>query len=107
MIDRYIVRYRCPRPQGAAALIVEDAAGAAWFFDAGQLQCRLSRQHPDERDTCARLATRLGGMARWVGVPEVAPYTLAGLRQLVGGYTNPSRQQAAAPLGGLHRARTA
>lgn len=67
----YVIRYRCYRPDGSTALILEDRCGKAYLFAAGRLQCSIERG-----DTVARLLTLLAAYAAWIDVPKVAPYTL-------------------------------
>lgn len=67
----YAIRYRCSRPDGSTALIVEDHCGKAYLFAAGRLQCPV-----DRGDTVTRLITLLDAHAAWTDVPPVAPYTL-------------------------------
>ncbi len=67
----YAIRYRCSRPDGRTALIVEDLCGKAYLFAAGRLQCSV-----DRGDTVTRLITLLDAYAVWIDVPPVAPYTL-------------------------------
>jgi len=67
----YTIRYRCYRPDGSTALIVEDHSGKAYLFAAGRLQCSIGGG-----ETVARLMTLLAAYAAWIDVPPVAPYTL-------------------------------
>jgi hypothetical protein len=75
---RFTIRYRRRIAPDAVALLVED--------DGGQLHvCSRSGLRPflrEARDPARRRATlrELG----WVPVPAVAPYTLDGLRRLLG-----------------------
>ena len=76
---RYLVRYRCGVGDQRTALVVEDAAGAAYLFAGGRVQGPLAGAH-----AAPRLARRLRRLGRWVPVPTVAPYTLGELQRLVG-----------------------
>ena len=67
----YAIRYRCYRPDGSTALIIEDCCGKAYLFAAGSLQCSV-----DRGATVARLIALLASYAAWIDVPPVAPYTL-------------------------------
>ena len=67
----YAIRYRCYRPDGSTALIIEDRCGKAYLFAAGSLQCSI-----DRGDTVARLIALLASYAAWIDVPPVAPYML-------------------------------
>lgn len=76
---RYTIRYRCADERGRLTLIVEDERGVSYLFGDGRLQGRFPERHAG-----ARLARLLRRRARCAPVPEVAPYTLEGLRRLVG-----------------------
>lgn len=75
---RYTVRLRYAGRRGVVAFVVEDEDGDAYIYGRAGLCCRLARGGALPR----RVPTlhRLG----WVPVPAVAPYTLAGLRRLLG-----------------------
>ncbi|HEX5501423.1 MAG TPA: hypothetical protein VFW96_02295 [Thermomicrobiales bacterium] len=93
---RYTIRYRCADERGRLTLIVEDEHGAGYLFGGGRLQRRFPERH-----TGARLARLLRRHAHCAPVPEVAPYTLEGLRRLVGhdverGAWNVRRERAGA-----------
>jgi len=76
---RYTIRYRGRSRRGQTALIVEDGQGRAYLFSGGWLQGRLSGNK-----AAHRLAAIMAGHASWRIVPKVRPYSIAGLRQLVG-----------------------
>lgn len=76
---RYTIRYRGRSRRGQTTLIVEDEQGRAYLFSGGWLQGRLSGDK-----AAHRLATILAGHTSWRIVPKVCPYTIDGLRQLVG-----------------------
>ena len=75
----YTIRYHCADCPGAAALLVEDAAGATYLFSGGQLQARCA-----DAAACARLLALLRRRGTWVAVPATASRTLAGLHALAG-----------------------
>lgn len=77
--DRYTVRYRGRGRRGQTTLLVEDEQGRAYLFSGGWLQGRLSGERAVDR-----LAAILAERTTWRAVPEVYPYTINGLRQLVG-----------------------
>ena len=76
-MTRYTIRYRCEDGCNPTTLVVDDRRGTAYLFSRGQLHVRLTGG-----DACARLVRLLGRRAACVPVPEVDPYTLAGLRRL-------------------------
>ena len=76
-MPQYTIRYRCGDRHGRIALIVVDGRGDAFLFSEGRLQARLAGS-----DASARLASALGSGDACTPVPEVAPYTLDGLRYL-------------------------
>ena len=76
---RYTIRYRGRGRRGQTALIVEDGQGRAYLFSGGWLQGRLSGSK-----AATRLTAIMARHASWRIVPKVRPYTLDGLRQLVG-----------------------
>ncbi len=76
----YTVRYRCDAHPGTVGLLVEDERGATYLFSGGELQARC-----ESPDATARLLRLLRHRHCWTAAPAVAPYTLAGLRALVGG----------------------
>ena len=67
------VRYRCTYRPTSTALIVEDAHHRLYLFSGGRLRSRLAQ----------RLAEPIAASDRWLPVPAVPPYTLAGLRHLL------------------------
>lgn len=73
----YTIRYRCDDADADTALIVEDERAVAYLFSQGQFRLRLAGS-----GACASLARQLAGWGRWTRVPQVAPYTLDGLRSL-------------------------
>jgi hypothetical protein len=72
--DQYTILMR----DNGQALIVAAENGDHYIFSKDGLACRLSGSHSLERLQPRLL--RLG----WVSVPRVAPYTLDGLRHLLG-----------------------
>ncbi len=78
-VSTYTVRYRCEDGRGRTALIVEDEQAVAYAFSSGELQLMET-----EGDAGARLAALVGRFAPCTPVPEVSPYSLEGLRELVG-----------------------
>ncbi len=78
-MNRYTVRYRGDGPGLSVALLVEDECGAVHLFSGGQLQVGL--KGPDAAERLVRLLERRMTLS---SVPEVGPYTLEGLCELVG-----------------------
>lgn len=76
-MPKYTIRYRCGDQRGRLALIVADGSGDAYLFSGGGLQARLPGH-----DAGARMAQILERRVACTPVPEVAPYTLDGLRYL-------------------------
>ncbi len=74
---RYRIRYRLTTVAGVAVLI-EDEAGHLLVCSRAGLRPYLGAPHDPARR--AALLRHLG----WLPVPRVAPYTLAGLRRLLG-----------------------
>ena len=74
---RYTIRYRREGSGGQLALLVEDSVGVAYLFSDGQLQGRFRGHGAREF-----LAQQLAESGVWTPVPQVAPYTLVGLRHL-------------------------
>jgi hypothetical protein len=75
----FVIRYRRGYRSAGAAFIVEDEHGAAYLFSGGALQTRLTGERAAER--LIELTPRQGD---WLPVPEVPPYTLDELRDLIG-----------------------
>jgi hypothetical protein len=75
---RFVIRYRCS-DHDATALIVEDEHGTAYLFSSGALQTRLAGERAAER--LLELTPHEG---HWLPVPQVPPYTLAELCDLIG-----------------------
>ena len=75
----YVVRYRNTDRINRTALIVEDATGIAYLFCDGDLRLQRAGEQAS-----ARLRAILARRGNWTSLPRVAPYTLAGLRALVG-----------------------
>ena len=80
MLNHYIVRFRQTRGDGMTVLIVEDEHGVAWLYSAGILHSGPSPCDSTGRTACDHPATRSAEASRWVRLPEVAPYTIEGLR---------------------------
>lgn len=91
---RYIIRYRCSGPHDRIALIVDDGCGDAYLFSGGRLQVRLGGS-----GASARMARMLGCGDACSPVPEVAPYTIDGLRYLI---TPPSARNERAEMSDPH-----
>ena len=77
-MTRYTIRYRSCGGTGPVVLIVEDEQGAALLFGGGELQGQFTGTGAVER--LVRLVERRAALSP---VPEVGPYTLEGLRELV------------------------
>lgn len=73
MSPHFTVRYRRIYHPTSTVLIVEDAHHRLYLFSGGRLRSRLSQ----------RLAGQIAASDRWIPVPAVPPYTLAGLRHLL------------------------
>ncbi|MGN6674903.1 MAG: hypothetical protein ACTHMA_16515 [Thermomicrobiales bacterium] len=75
---RFVIQYRCGYHEGTA-LIVEDEHGAAYLFSSGALQTRLAGERAAER-----LLELTSNEGHWLPVPQVPPYTLDELCDLIG-----------------------
>ncbi len=75
---RYTIRLRHAGQRDGVALVIEDRAGDAYIYTRRGLSCRLSGRYG--LPTFAPTLHRIG----WVLVPLVAPYSLEGLRRLLG-----------------------
>ena len=73
MASHFTIRYRCTYHPTSTALIVEDEHHRLYLFSGGRLRSHLSQ----------RLAEQIAASDRWLPVPAVRPYTLAGLRHLL------------------------
>lgn len=75
---QFIIRYRQRTNADATALLVEDDDGKLHVFTGQHI-------HPYLRESSdpARRASILRELG-WVSVPQVAPYSLTGLRNLLG-----------------------
>ncbi len=76
--SRYTIRLRYAGRRGCVAFVIEDQAGDAYIFARRGIVCRLVGRY--SLPTLAATLHRLG----WVPVPSVSPYTLDGLRRLLG-----------------------
>jgi len=76
--QRYTLRLRHAGGRGGAGLVVEDRCGVAYIYSRKGLRCRLIGRW--SLPALAPTLHRLG----WVPVPLVAPYSLEGLRRLLG-----------------------
>jgi len=97
----YTIRYRCDDADADTALIVEDECAVAYLFSQGECRLRLARA-----GACVSLARQLASWGQWTRVPQVAPYTLDGLRALTQSTSRPGARGAATrehPEGGRAR----
>ncbi len=78
-MSRYTIRYRSDATGQAVVLLVEDEHGAVHLFGGGQLQGGFKGEGATER-----LVRLLGRRMALSAVPDAEPYTLDGLRCLVG-----------------------
>lgn len=78
-LDRYTIRYRCRKPTGDVALLVEDSRGTIYLYASGTLQLRWI-----ERAARTRLGHLVASDRSWLPVPSVAPYSIEELHDLTG-----------------------